>query len=99
MANLFSKSLCEVFQQFGDTYTKSCLAVQTPDTLAEADYLDVADSFMGLRHADRLGWILIRQNLSAAQVVSSKDDAINKIFGLTGTRDCSAKTMDCQRKT
>lgn len=56
-------------------------------------YLDTADSFMGLGHADRLGWILIRQHLSAAKVVSSKDDPINKIFWLTWTWDCAAYAL------
>ncbi len=54
-------------------------------------HLDTADGFMGLGHADRLGWIFIRQHLSAAKVVSSKDDPINKIFWLTGTWDYVAK--------
>lgn len=53
----------------------------------EADYLDTTDSFMGLGHADRLGWIFIRQHLSAAKVVSSEDDPINKILWFTGTWD------------
>lgn len=57
----------------------------------EADYLDTTDSFMGLGHADRLGWIFIRQHLSAAKVVSSKDDPINKIFWLTGTWDYAVR--------
>lgn len=57
----------------------------------EADYLDTTDSFVGLGHADRFGWVLIRQHLSAAQVVSSKDDPINKVLGLTGTWDYAAK--------
>ncbi len=55
------------------------------------DYLDTTDSFMGLGHADRLGWIFIGQHLSAAKVVSSKDDPINKILWLTGTWDYKAK--------
>lgn len=59
--------------------------------LEETDYLDATDSFMGLGHADRLGWIFIRQHLSAAKVVSSKDDPINKIFWLTGAWDCAEK--------
>lgn len=62
------------------------------DHLAERkDYLDTTDSFMGLGHADRLGWIFIGQHLSAAKVVSSKDDPINKILRLTGTWDYTAK--------
>lgn len=50
----------------------------------------MADGFLGLRHADGLGRVFIRQDLSAAKVVSSKDDPINEIFWLAGTRDCSA---------
>ncbi len=46
---------------------------------------------MGLGHADRLGWIFVRQHLSAAKVVSSKDDPINKIFRLAGTWNYAAK--------
>lgn len=56
----------------------------------EADYLDTTDSFMGLGHADGLRGILIRQHLSAAKVVRSKDDPINEIFWLTGTWDFAA---------
>lgn len=52
-----------------------------------ADYLDTRDSFMGLGHANGLGWVFIRQHLSAAKVVCSKDDPINKIFWLTGSWD------------
>lgn len=56
-----------------------------------ADYLDATDSFLGLGHADGLGWIFIRQHLSAAKVVSSKDDPINEILRLTGTWNYAAK--------
>lgn len=48
---------------------------------------------MGLGHADRLGWIFIGQDLSAAKVVSGKDDPIYEIFWLTGTWDFPAKQM------
>lgn len=70
-----------------------CLKTRTIDVNAchAEDYLDTTDSFMGLCHADRLGWIFIRQNLSAAKVVGSKDDPVNKILWLTGTGNCSAK--------
>lgn len=59
--------------------------------LREADYLDLADSFVGLGHADRLGRVFIGHDLSAAKVVSSKDDAINEIFWFTGTWDFPAE--------
>lgn len=59
-----------------------------------ADYLDTTDSFMGLGHANRLGWIFIRQHLSAAKIVSSKDDPINKIFWLTGTWDFAKQNRE-----
>lgn len=55
------------------------------------EYLDMADSLLGLCHADGFGWILVRQHLSAAKVVSSKDDPVNKVFWLTGTWDYAAK--------
>ena len=70
----------------------------------ETDYLDATDSFMGLGHADRLGWVFIRQHLSAAKVVSSKNDPINKILWLTGTWDyaenkrLSVETFECTGK-
>lgn len=48
---------------------------------------------MGLGHADRLGRIFIGQDLSAAKVISSKDDPIYKIFWFTGTWDFPAKQM------
>lgn len=59
--------------------------------LREADYLDLADSFLGLGHTDRLGRIFIGQDLSAAKVVSGKDDPIYKIFWFTGTWDFPAE--------
>lgn len=60
-------------------------------TTLKKNYLDLTDSFMSLGHTDTLGWVFIRQNLSAAKVVSSKDDPINKVFWLTGTWDCVTK--------
>lgn len=40
-------------------------------------YLDPADSFLGLHHAYVLGWVPLRKQLSGAQVVSSKYNSIN----------------------
>ena len=54
-------------------------------------YLDTTDSVLCLGHANRLGWIFIRQHLSAAEVVRSEDDPVNKILWLTGTWDYAAK--------
>lgn len=61
--------------------------------LREADYLDLADSVVGLGHADGLGRIFIGQHLSAAKVVSSKDDPIYEIFWFTGTWDFQSKGL------
>lgn len=61
--------------------------------LSAADYLDLADGFMGLGHADRLGRIFIGQDLSAAKVISSKDDPIYEIFWFTGTWHFPEKAM------
>lgn len=41
------------------------------------EYLDSADSFLGLHHTYVLGWVPLRKQLSGAQVVSSKDNSIN----------------------
>lgn len=43
-------------------------------------HLDAADSLLRLHHADVLGGVPLRQQLSGAQVVSSKDNSINQIF-------------------
>lgn len=40
-------------------------------------YLDPADSLLGLHHTYVLGWVPLRQQLSGAQIVSSKDNSIN----------------------
>lgn len=54
-----------------------------------SDYLDAADGFVCLRHAHGLGGVFIRQDLSAAKVVSSKDDPVDEVFRLTRTWNCS----------
>lgn len=51
------------------------------------EYLDPADSFLGLHHADVLGGVPLRQQLSGAQVVSSKDNSINQVFWFAGSWD------------
>lgn len=43
-------------------------------------YLDPADGLLGLHHANVLGGVPLRQQLSGAQVVCSKDDPINQVF-------------------
>lgn len=48
-------------------------------------YLNPADCLLGLHHADILGRVPLRQQLSGAQVVSSKNDSINQIFWLAGS--------------
>lgn len=50
-------------------------------------YLDPADSLLRLHHADVLGGVPLRQQLGGAQVVSSKDNAIDQVFWLAGSRD------------
>ena len=55
--------------------------------LACFQYLDPADCLLGLHHAYVLGGVPLRQQLGRAQVVSSKDNAINQVFWLTGTWD------------
>lgn len=52
------------------------------------DYLDAADGFVRLGHADGLGGVFIGQDLSAAKVVSSKDDPVDQVFRLTRTWNC-----------
>lgn len=51
------------------------------------EYLDPADSLLGLHHAYVLGGVPLRQQLSGAQVVSSKDNSINQVFWFTGSWD------------
>lgn len=51
------------------------------------EYLDPADSFLGLHHAYVLGGVPLRQQLSGAQVVSSKDNPINQVFWFAGSWD------------
>lgn len=55
------------------------------------DYLDAADGFVRLGHADGLGGVFIGQDLSAAKVVSSKDDPVDQVFRLTRTWNCLEK--------
>lgn len=50
-------------------------------------YLHPADRLLGLHHANVLGGVPLRQQLSGAQVVSSKDDSINQVFWLAGPWD------------
>ena len=65
-----------------------CVCVCVMEGLsAVCPYLDPADSLLGLHHADVLGRVPLREQLGGAQVVSSKNDAINKIFWLTGPRN------------
>lgn len=56
-----------------------------------SEYLDAADGFVCLGHADGLGGVFIGQDLCAAKVVSSKDDPVDEIFRLTGTWNCLGK--------
>lgn len=49
------------------------------------EYLDLADSFLGLHHAYVLGGVPLRQQLCGAQVVSGKDDSINQVFWFAGS--------------
>lgn len=51
-------------------------------------HLDAADRLLRLHHADVLGWSLVRQQLGGAQVVGCKDDPVNQVLGVTGSRDC-----------
>lgn len=51
------------------------------------EYLDPADSLLGLHHANVLGGVPLRQQLSGAQVVSSKDNSINQVFWFAGSWD------------
>ena len=55
------------------------------------EYLDPADSFLGLHHAYVLGGVSLRQQLSGAQVVSSEDNSINQVFWLTGSWNWARK--------
>lgn len=51
-------------------------------------YLHPADSLLGLHHAYVLGGVPLRQQLSGAQVVCSKDDPVNKVFRFARSRYC-----------
>lgn len=51
------------------------------------EYLDPADGLLGLHHAYVLGRVPLRQQLSGAQVVSSKDNSINQVFWFTWSWD------------
>lgn len=53
----------------------------------DLEYLDPADSLLGLHHAYVLGRVPFRQQLSGAQVVSSKDNSINQVFWFAGSWD------------
>lgn len=53
----------------------------------DLEYLDPADSFLGLHHAYVLGRVPLRQQLSGAQVVSSKDNSINQVLWFAGSWD------------
>lgn len=57
--------------------------------LCVGEYLDPADSLLRLHHAYVLGRVPFRQQLSGAQVVSSKDNSINQVFWLAGPWDCA----------
>lgn len=46
-------------------------------------YLDPADGLLSLHHAYVLGGVPLREQLSGAQVVSSKDNPINQVLWLT----------------
>lgn len=57
-----------------------CESVRLAVSGCVLEYLDPADSLLGLHHAYVLGWVPLRQQLSGAQVVSSKDNSINQVF-------------------
>lgn len=61
--------------------------VSVPGCGCVFEYLDPADSLLGLHHAYVLGGVPLRQQLSGAQVVSSKDNSINQVFWLAGSWD------------
>lgn len=64
-----------------------CLHVWVSVCGCAFEYLDPADSLLGLHHAYVLGWVPLRQQLSGAQVVSSKDNSINQVFWFAGSWD------------
>lgn len=64
-----------------------CLRMWIGARVGVFEYLDPADGLLGLHHSDVLGGVPLRQQLSGAQVVSSKDNPINQVFWLTGSWD------------
>lgn len=62
------------------------LCRRNPVTSSVFLYLHPADSLLGLHHAYVLGGVPLRQQLSGAQVVCSKDDAINQVLGFARSR-------------
>lgn len=66
-----------------------CLFLREKERLRERDleYLDPADSLLSLHHSYVLGRVPFRQQLSGAQVVSSKDNSINQVFWFAGSWD------------
>lgn len=57
-----------------------CICICESELVSVFAYLDPADSLLGLHHAYVLGGVPLRQQLSGAQVVSSKDNSINQVF-------------------
>ena len=51
-------------------------------------YLNTPGGFLGLRHPHRLGGGLLREQLSAAQVVSSKDHPADQVVWVARPWDC-----------
>lgn len=64
-----------------------CVFERERESVRDVEYLDPADSLLGLHHAYVLGRVPLRQQLSGAQVVSSKDNSINQVFWFAGPWD------------
>lgn len=64
-----------------------CVCEREIERGRDLEYLDPADSLLSLHHAYVLGRVPLRQQLSGAQVVSSKDNSINQVLWFAGSWD------------